>query len=723
MKGKNNYLSLFINHAGICKYYKSNSEIFSDIIDISNIEGNVLHTIFKLSKFSDLIQETTNTFQIEYQEQIIEHNNIHYLISFQPVESEDLNLIITIRTSDVSKNIDLLKHHYDCALNQSNVGLWVWLDIENDISWWSDSFYDMLGYETNEISPSMKNFIELVHPEHIDGLSNRLELIYNSVSQNTHKKIQEEFKVRTKKGDYIDLLFTSTPLKNDKDELIGFSGTVVEIGQLKMVEEKLLESENKLILALEASNMGIWSWDIIKDEIYWSEQVKTIFGVDADGFDGTFESYLNLIPVQERKFVTSCIQDVLQTNKTDFSFEHSVCVPSGKLKLVYCKGKLFRNAGVPDKMTGVVIDISQENDLKVLLGQTKGQYKSVIESMIEGVIILDMNGKIIDYNNAALVIIGYEEYDLIGKDFSFGPGKAIKEDFSLFPHNEFPGIVTLKTGKACKNVTLGWVKPNKEIIWLSINSEPVVNEVGELIAVACSYSDVTERFQSIQALQIKNRQLEDFAHITSHNLRSPISNLSILLDYFDASKNEEERREYFKNLKHVSNNLLSTIQVLAEALKIHRDFVDDETELDFQEMVDNVLSLLSGQIKEADISFQIDFSACNKIFYSHTYLQSIFINLISNAIKYRASGRATLIKIDTYKSENGKVVLKISDNGIGIDIQKNQHKIFGLYKTFHANKDSRGVGLYMTKRQIETLGGAIFVESKINVGTTFTIIF
>jgi len=725
MQGKSNYLSLYSDRAGVCKYYKSNSSVFSEIIDVSNIEGSFLQSIFKCKKISDLIQEITSSDDVEYCDHVVEHEKIHYHISFQPIELDGLNLIITIRVAETSKDIDFLKNNFENALKHSNVGLWVWYDMTHDTAWWSDSFFNLLGYTKDEIQPSMKGFLELIHPEQKEGFIERMKIFYSSINQYSGmEKKGVEFKVKTKDGKYIDLLFSSTAIKNENGELINFSGTVVDIGQLKSVEEKLLESESKLHLALDAANMGIWSWDIIQDQIYWSDQVLTIFGLERDGFKGDFETYLNLIPTNEKDFVQNCIQEALQTNKSEFSFEHSIYLSSGSFKLVYCKGKLFRGSNnVPERMTGVIIDISQENDLRVLLGQTKGRYKSVIESMIEGVIILDKNGKVIDHNKAALSIIGYDEFDLIGNDLSFGPGKAINEDFSLFPHNEFPGNRTLNTGLAYKNITLGWVKPNKEIIWLSINSEPVHDENEKLIAVVCSYSDVTERFNSVQALQTKNRQLEDFAHITSHNLRSPISNLSILLDYFEASKDDEERKEYFKNLKHVSNNLLSTIQVLAEALKIQRDFVDDETELDFTETVESVMGLLSGQIKQADIHFEIDFSHCPKIFYSQTYLQSVFINLISNAIKYRSLERTTRIKINTYKSDNGKVVLKISDNGIGIDIQKNQHKIFGLYKTFHANKDSRGVGLFMTKRQIETLGGAIFVESEINVGTTFTIIF
>ena len=104
------------------------------------------------------------------------------------------------------------------------------------------------------------------------------------------------------------------------------------------------------------------------------------------------------------------------------------------------------------------------------------------------------------------------------------------------------------------------------------------------------------------------------------------------------------------------------------------------------------------------------------------YLDSIILNLISNAVKYRSPNRKPLIIINAVKSKEG-VLLSISDNGLGIDLEKYGDKIFGMYKTFHDNKESRGLGLYMTKRQIEIMGGTINVESQVGKGTTFKIEF
>ena len=104
------------------------------------------------------------------------------------------------------------------------------------------------------------------------------------------------------------------------------------------------------------------------------------------------------------------------------------------------------------------------------------------------------------------------------------------------------------------------------------------------------------------------------------------------------------------------------------------------------------------------------------------YLDSILVNLISNAIKYRSVNRKHSVTIKGYKTENGIEII-ISDNGCGFDFEKNKDKVFGMYKTFHSGEDSRGFGLYITKSQIEVMNGKITVQSEVNRGTTFTIKF
>ena len=108
--------------------------------------------------------------------------------------------------------------------------------------------------------------------------------------------------------------------------------------------------------------------------------------------------------------------------------------------------------------------------------------------------------------------------------------------------------------------------------------------------------------------------------------------------------------------------------------------------------------------------------------YNPAYLESIILNFLSNAVKYSHPQRTPVISFDLFH-ENNKPVLSITDNGIGIDLKRNGDKLFGMYKTFHGNPDARGIGLFITKNQIEFMGGHVEAESELNVGSTFKIFF
>lgn len=716
------FLSLYITKFGVCEYATTNTSVFSDKMSTSEVKNIQVDALFIEEKFHKPIFNWLFENDNVYWEGIIEDSFKSYLISIQPVDMDTIVAIVTLRTSIITKKLDELRYNYEYALSESNVGLWMWYDLESGNSWWSDSFYKLLGYEINEIKPSIETFSALIHPDELVSFNKRISDIFQP--KETFQKSNEqtlEVQIRIKNGTYKYFLFTakSQQFKNR----LRYSGTVVDIDLLKNTQIELEHREEQLKLSMEAASMGSWTWNIKKDEVIWSDQVFEIFEISKDAFKNNFKSYLSFIPSENRSSIKGVIENAMQRQKEDFSFEHYLIRENQSKKFLFSKGKIFYEAGKACRMTGIILDITKEYELKSLLGQTKDRYKSVIEAMSEGVIIMDMLGIIIDHNTAASNIVGYNNHDLSGNDLSYGNGVAVKEDFSPFPMEEFPGIVTIRTGKTFRNVPLGWIKPNKELVWLSIHSEPICDANKQQVGTVCTYSDISERYVSISNLKTKNRQLEDFAQITSHNLRAPITNLSILLDYYETSVDEDERKEYFENLKHVSSTLLSTIQVLADSLKIQKDFVEDEDEVYFKDVFKTVTKLLSGQIKDANILFEVNFIKCASIHYSKTYLESIFINLISNAIKYRSPKRSPIIEVYTEFNEQKKPVLIISDNGIGIDLKKHQEKIFGLYKTFHTHKDSKGVGLYMIKRQIETLGGTISVSSQIDVGTTFTVQF
>ena len=225
-----------------------------------------------------------------------------------------------------------------------------------------------------------------------------------------------------------------------------------------------------------------------------------------------------------------------------------------------------------------------------------------------------------------------------------------------------------------------------------------------------------------QDLIIQNSELERFAYVTSHDLRSPTVNLIALLQLHEDAKDQADRDNLIKTIREVADNLIFKLDDLIDLLKNKHESFAVEEKLHFMHVFNVVEKNLTADIKKSGANLHYDFSEAPVINYPKSYLESIMQNLLSNALKYRHHDRVPEISIKTMHKDD-KLYMQVKDNGLGIDLKKYGKNLFGIYKTFHDVKDSKGVGLYITKAQILAMGGNIQVDSIPNVGSTFTVCF
>jgi len=223
-------------------------------------------------------------------------------------------------------------------------------------------------------------------------------------------------------------------------------------------------------------------------------------------------------------------------------------------------------------------------------------------------------------------------------------------------------------------------------------------------------------------LQRQNNQLLNFAQITSHNLRAPVANLNSLRTLYDVQMSISEKDMLFLKFDVVIRQLSDTLNDLVVALRIQEDQGILIRRLHFAEVFEKVKDSLAGAISESAAHISVDFSRVETIEYPSEYLESILFNLLSNAIKYRSPHRVPGIHVQTAK-DHDELILSVTDNGIGIDLSKYRPQLFGLKKVFHRHPHARGVGLFITKTQVEAMGGEIRVESEPDKGSRFSVIF
>jgi signal transduction histidine kinase len=219
----------------------------------------------------------------------------------------------------------------------------------------------------------------------------------------------------------------------------------------------------------------------------------------------------------------------------------------------------------------------------------------------------------------------------------------------------------------------------------------------------------------------RNKELEQFTYIISHNLRAPVANIMGICQILDMGTDNQGESDQLIGILQVSvAKLNEVIMDLNHVLQVRQQVHEQMEKVNFSVMVDDIKQIFKNYLEDGEVDIQFDFKSANHTQSLKSYIYSILYNLISNSIKYKQLNTNLLIQLTTY-AKGDKIIIVVQDNGKGIDLNKNGVKLFGLYNRFDTTVDGKGIGLYMVKTQVETLGGCISVESAINVGTTFRI--
>jgi K+-sensing histidine kinase KdpD len=231
-------------------------------------------------------------------------------------------------------------------------------------------------------------------------------------------------------------------------------------------------------------------------------------------------------------------------------------------------------------------------------------------------------------------------------------------------------------------------------------------------------AEILDHEETIRNLRARNRHLEDFCFIIAHNLRTPVASLEKLCELVIDTDSIAEAREYSGRMHKVTYFLHDTLEDLVQALESPDDHKMKHEPVCIGTILGKVIDLMQSEIIEANAMISANFDSAPLVNYPARYIESLFINLLSNALKYGMEGHAPLVKIWS-SVKDGWLCLDFKDNGRGIDLEKYGKDLFMFRKHFHDHKDSRGIGLFMLKSQIESLGGRISVSGGENSGLHF----
>lgn len=354
--------------------------------------------------------------------------------------------------------------------------------------------------------------------------------------------------------------------------------------------------------------------------------------------------------------------------------------------------------------------------------QREQEFKTLFDQAPVGIVRLETStGKFLDVNDAFCKIVGYREDEL--KNLHF---QNITHEDDI--ENDLHNIALIKKGEVNSlEVTKRYIHKSGRTVWVTLIVSKIWKKEKNVINHITIVEDITERRraeeelkQSFEVVSEQNKRLLNFSYIVSHNLRSHTSNIQSISSFLEIAETQKERDDMIALLKQVSHSLNETMSNLNEVVSIRTNINLTVEQLNLHDYIEQAKVVLSKQMQSKFAKVQNLVPSNSEVLYNAAYLESILLNFISNAVRYSHPDRKPVIKISY---DEGQKKLTIADNGIGIDLEKNGEKLFGMYKTFNNNPDSKGIGLFITKNQIDAMGGRIETESKLGVGTTFTIYF
>ncbi|MFY7653177.1 MAG: PAS domain S-box protein [Chitinophagaceae bacterium] len=527
-------------------------------------------------------------------------------------------------------------------------------------------------------------------------------------------------------GKHRWMLTSKVPIFDEQNTVIGLVGIGRDITERKYIQEALTKSQTNLQTILANTQVGYVLLNKRFQIISFNQKAQIFAQADLKQTLEEGKYVPAYFTGDQKEFIKLQLNNALDKQ----IFECEISYPQPNDNNTWYKFSIYPVENDNKEVNGLMLSVENITERKLTEIQLNKTLKEITDyklALDESSIVLITDEKgIITYTNENFAkASGYSSTELIGFNCNtvnsgYHPKAFFKELWS-----------TITAGKAWKGEIRNKRKDGN-YYWVDTTIIPFLDKTGKPYQYISIRTDITERKnaelelqKSFNMLSEQNNRLKNFSYIVSHNLRSHTSNIKSIINILGLIDNEEEKLALIGHLSTVTGLLDETLYNLNEVVAIQNNQQLQLIDIPINDYISKTIDVLKEQITKKEATIEINIPPKSSVKSYPAYLESILINLLSNALKYASPDRKPIIKINftNVNLEPWRYCLQVSDNGMGINMDRYADKIFGMYKTFHGNKDARGIGLFITKNQVEALGGKIEISSELNKGTTFSVYF
>ncbi|HUG71309.1 MAG TPA: PAS domain-containing protein [Pirellulaceae bacterium] len=616
------------------------------------------------------------------------------------------------------------EERFQLAVRGTADGLWDW-DLASNAVWYSPRVRELLGYRGDDdesFPPLLETFNRHLHPED----STRAWAAVKQHIADDHP-YDIEYRLRTKSGQWRWFRARGACVRDHEGRALRMAGSIRDIQELHEAGQTLRQMERRLDQALKGANVGLWDWNLETGDVYFSPQMKIQLGHDPEEAWSDYREWESRLHEDDREEAVARVKNYLSRASDEYTSTFRLRHKDGSYRWILSQGKAEWNAaGEPRRIVGVHVDITEQRQLAEKLSASNAELareqfllKSLVENIPDPIFFKDLNSRFIRVNQTMARDVGASDpKELIGKsDADIWAGDFWKSTYA--DEQEL-----MKTGVPLINREENPRVLSGQQHWVLVTKMPLYDENGQIVGLFGVARDITklklnehELERINRDLERSNAELEHFAYVASHDLRSPLRNIDsltrwILEDVGDmlpaASRND---LLLLRQRVELMNRLLNDLLQYSRVGRIESDPED----IDPGQIVAEVIELVG-----IPPGFRLDVQPnMPHVHAPRTAIRKVFQNMVDNAIKHHHRTEGV---IEIRAADRGTLVeFVVRDDGPGVD-PKFHEKVFQIFQTLQRRDDldTSGMGLAIVKKTVEKYGGQIKLASQVGHGATFS---
>lgn len=567
----------------------------------------------------------------------------------------------------------------------------------------------------------INGWAEGVHP---DDLQRCLAIYHTHFDR--QQPFEMEYRLRHHSGAYRWILDKGAPRYNEDGEFVGFTGACVDISERKQIEEEHARTLERYNLAIHGTTDGIWDWNPLTNDVYYSPRFKEMLGYGDDEFANDVQEWISRLHPEDRAATFNAVEQYLDGKLAHYHVTFRMRHKDGSWRWILSRAVAIRDEqGKACRMTGGHTDITEIKRLESKLRQSENKWRGLTEAMPQLVWMDRASDGACEYLSSQ-----WEEYSGVPVDQLLGYAWL-----NLLHPDDME-----RTEKAWKDALAGVADYNIEYRirrhdgvyrWFKTRGVPIRDDAtGDILVWYGTCTDIQDLIEAREAAEAANRAKSEFLANMSHEIRTPMNVVVGLANLLSMSNPlTPKQREHLQTLQLAADSLLSLINDLLDIARIEAHGVELEViPFRLDQLMQEMISILSVRAQEKGLTFTCSLHGLKGVTLlgDPTRLRQIIVNLCSNAIKFTQKGAVTVTCTGTavHPQERCWVTIAVQDTGIGIS-PKTLSTLFQKFvqadSSINRQYGGSGLGLAISKTLTELMGGQIQVDSTEGLGSTFTV--